>query len=300
MTNQTSISTRAWAELGLLALFWGGTFLTVKIALDEIGYFTVVLHRVGWAAIILWAIVLLSGKTIPRSPKIWFAFLVMGALNNAIPFTLQAWAQLYIETGLTAIFNAATAIFGVLFAALILADERLSSRKLIGVVLGFCGVCVAIGLNAFLSFDLRSWGQIAVLLSTVSYACAAVWARVRLKGLDPVMAATGMLTGSTLIMIAVVLATEGIPSLALQPSTWAAIGYYAIFSTVFAYLLYYRVLAMAGAGNLMLVTLLVPPIAIVLGTIALGESLPLRAYGGFGILTLGLLIIDGRILRLLR
>ncbi len=300
MTTQVSISPRAWAELGLLALFWGGTFLTVKIAQAEVPYLTIVLHRVGWAALLLWGVVLVRRVEIPRNPMIWFAFFVMGALNNVIPFSLQSWSQLHIESGLTAILNSITAVFGVLFAAILLADERLTMRKFIGVALGFLGVSMAIGLSALANLDLRSMAQIAVLASGISYAFAAIWARTQLKGLNPVMAATGMLTGSTLTMIPIVLFFEGAPSFALSMGTWAAIGYYTVFATFFAYLLYYRVLAMAGAGNLMLVTLLVPPIAIILGSVFLGEALPLRAYGGFLVLALGLLIIDGRILRLLR
>jgi len=300
MTTQVSISPRAWAELGLLALFWGGTFLTVKIAQAEVPYLTIVLHRVGWAALLLWGVVLVRRLEVPRNPMIWFAFFVMGALNNVIPFSLQSWSQLHIESGLTAILNSITAVFGVLFAAILLADERLTMRKFIGVALGFLGVSMAIGLSALANLDLRSMAQIAVLASGISYAFAAIWARTQLKGLNPVVAATGMLTGSTVIMIPIVLFYEGTPSFSLSINTWAAIGYYTVFATFFAYLLYYRVLAMAGAGNLMLVTLLVPPIAIILGAVFLGEALPLRAYGGFLVLALGLLIIDGRILRLLR
>lgn len=300
MTTQTNISLRAWIELLLLGTFWGGTFLTMRIALDEIDFFTAVLHRVGWATLILWAVVLIWHIPRPETRRIWAALIVMGALNNVIPFSLQAWAQLYIESGLTAIYNSATAVVGVLLAALFFVDEKLTTRKITGIAIGFLGTCVVIGVDALRNFDLRSMAQLAVILSTVSYAFAAVWARHNLKGLHPVMAATGMLTGSTLIMLPLTLTIEGVPSLALAPITWASIAYYALFATVFAYLLYYRVLAMAGAGNLMLVTLLVPPFAIVLGTIFLDETLPQRAYGGFALLAVGLLIIDGRILRLFR
>ncbi|MFY0691101.1 MAG: DMT family transporter [Paracoccaceae bacterium] len=300
MTNQKSLSRRAWAELMLLSLIWGASFVSIKIALDEVPVFTSVAHRVFWAALVLWAYVLLRGIAIPRSPRIWGAFLVMGLLNNAIPFSLMAWGQLYIESGLTSILNAATAIFGVLVAALIFSDERLTPNRLAGVLLGFLGVATAIGLDNFAQIDLRSAAQIAVLGGTVSYAFAGAWARVTLSDLPPQIAAAGMLSASSLIMIPLAFAIDGAPAFDLSARTISAIGYYAVIATAGAYLLYYRVLAMAGSGNLMLCTLMVAPVTIILGALLLGEALDPRAYLGFGLLALGLVILDGRILRILR
>lgn len=288
------VSPRAWAELGLLALIWGASFLSVRIALDEIAPLTSVLHRVFWAMLVLWAVVIALRLPVPREPRIWGAFLVMGLLNNVIPFSLMAWGQLHIASGLTAIFNAATAIFAVLAAALLLSDERLTARKAVGVALGFAGVSVAIGLDALRTFDLRSLAQLAVVGGTVSYALAAVWARRTMAGLRPQVAAAGMLTGATVLMIPLVLWAEGTPTPALQPDTLLAIAYYAGIATALAYLFYYRVLAMAGAGNLSLVTLLVAPVAIVLGALVRGETLSPNAYGGFLLLALGLIVLDGR------
>lgn len=297
MTAQTSLSTRAWVELILLGLIWGGSFLAIRTALDEIGPLTSVLHRTGWAMVVLWGFVALKRLPIPRSPRIWGAFLVMGVLNNVIPFSLMAWGQLYIPTGLTSIFNAATAIFGIVVAALVFADEKLTARKVMGVGLGFSGVCMAIGVDALRQFDTTSLAQLAIVAGTLSYAFASAWARKMLGGIPPVIAAAGMLSGSTLCMIPLVLVIEGVPSLALAASTWMAIAYYAIIATALAYLLYYRVLGMAGSGNLLLVTLIIPPVAITLGALVRHETLHPGEYLGFGLLALGLSIIDGRLWR---
>jgi drug/metabolite transporter (DMT)-like permease len=232
---------------------------------------------------------------VPRDARVWGAFLVMGLLNNVIPFGLMAWGQLHIETGLTSILNATTAIFGVIVAALVFADERLTIRKAIGVGMGFAGVATAIGLEAFASFDLRSTAQLAVLAGTFSYALAGSWARARLGHLPPVVAAAGMLTGSTVILLPAALLLDGPVSFDLHGPTWAAIAYYSLIATAGAYLLYYRVLAVAGSGNLMLVTLLIPPVAIILGAVVLGEELHPRAYAGFALLALGLLVLNGTI-----
>jgi drug/metabolite transporter (DMT)-like permease len=282
----------------LLAAIWGASFLSIRIALDEVGPLTAVAHRVGWAALALWVVVWLMRLPVPRDPKIWLGFLGMGVLNNVIPFALMSWGQLHIETGLTSILNAATAIFGVIMAALFFADERITARKAIGVGLGFAGVAMAIGLENLRSFDLRSLAQLAVIGGTISYALASVWARKRLAGQPPQVAAAGMVTGSTLIMLPLAWMVEGPLTLNLQTDTMVAIGYYALIGTALAYLLYYRVLAMAGSGNLMLVTLLIPPFAIVLGGLVLHETLRASAYGGFALLALGLLVLDGRIWRL--
>ncbi|MGR3490439.1 MAG: DMT family transporter [Shimia sp.] len=277
----------------MLSLIWGCTFLAVKIALGELGPFTIVAHRVGWAALVLTAVVYATGRRLPFSSSILIGFLGMGVLNNIIPFTLQAWAQQSIESGLAAILNAGTAIWGVLIAALFLADERLTTRKIIGVSIGFAGVATAIGLGELLAFDPRSLAQWAMILSTISYAFAGVWARKRLGGLDPVVQAAGMLTASTLIMVPVAIAMEGRISFTLAPQTIGALAFLSLACTAGAYLLYYRVLAMAGSANLMLCTLLIAPIAIVLGAVVLGEGLPLRAFAGFALLGAGLLILNG-------
>ncbi len=294
---QKTISARAWFELMILSLIWGASFLSIRIALNEVGPLTAVAHRTFWAMLILWIYVLVRRVELPGELRIWAAFLVMGLLNNVIPFSLMAWGQLHIETGLTSILNAATAIFGVIAAAIFFTDERLTARRAMGVSIGFFGVCTAIGLGAFKDFDIRSLGQLAVIGGTISYALAGVWARKILRHLPPQVAATGMLTGATLVTLPTAMLIEGPIALDLQLRTWAAIGYYAVVATTIAYLLYYRVLAMAGSGNLMLCTLLVAPVAIILGAIMLGEDLPLRAYAGFVLLALGLLILDGRLFK---
>ncbi len=291
--TQQSLSPRAWAELLLLGLIWGGSFLAIRVALDEVPVLTTVFHRVFWAMLALWVAIAAMRLPVPRDPRIWVAFLVMGLLNNVISFGLMAWGQLHIETGLTSILNAATAVFGVIVASLVFADERLTPRRALGVSLGFLGVATAIGLGDLAEFDPRSLAQLAVLGGTLSYACAAAWARVSLGGLPPQVAAAGMLTGSTLILAPVTIYVDGMPALAMPPATWVAIAYYALVATAGAYLLYYRVLGMAGSGNLTLVTLVIPPVAIMLGAMVRGETLRPEAFAGFALLALGLLVLNG-------
>ena len=294
MAEQKQISVRAWVELAVLSTIWGASFLSVRVALDEIPPLSSVAWRVAPAAALVWLYILVRGFALPSSPATWAALLVMGALNNAIPFTLMAWGQLHIESGLTSILNAATAIFGALAAAAAFADERITLRKGIGVGLGFIGVATAIGLDNLTRFDPRSLAQLAVIGGACSYALAGVWARKMLGGLSAQVATAGMLSGASVVMIPAALWIDGLqmPGHAL---TWAAIGYYAIPGTAVAYLLYYSVLTRAGAGNVMLCTLMVAPVAIVLGALFLGETIAPRAYAGFGLLAVGLVVLDGRL-----
>ncbi|WP_149755850.1 DMT family transporter [Roseivivax sediminis] len=297
MTQATDIPPRAWSLLVALALIWGASFLAIRTALDEIAPLASVLYRTGPAALALWLWVAVRRLPVTRDPRLWVAFLGMGILNNAIPFSLMAWGQLHIPTGLTSILNAATAIWGVLVAALVFSDERLSPRKAAGTLIGFAGVATAIGWRALVALDVTSLAQLAVLGGTLSYAVAGAWGRRFLRGLTPEVAAAGMLTAATLVMLPVTLAVEGMPPAHLGLRTLAAIGYYALVATSCAYLLYYRILALTGSGTLLLVTLMIPPVAITLGALVRGETLSSSAFGGFALLALGLALIDGRLLR---
>ncbi|WP_299419849.1 DMT family transporter [uncultured Shimia sp.] len=300
MSTQKSLTPRVWAELFLLAVLWGAVFFANRIALDEIGPLTLVAHRTLWAALLLWLVIFATRTILPRSPRLWGAFLIMGLLNNLIPFGLLNFAQLTIESGLVSIFNAATAFWGVLLAALFLPDERLTLAKTLGIGLGVLGVATAIGLSHLTGLDPRSFAQIAALMATLSYGFAGVWARKHLAGCSPLAASAGMLTCTTLLALPLAHVTEAPFTLSLSAPTWAAIAYAAILGTAAAYLLYYRVLTAAGSGNLLVVTLLIPPVAILLGTVFLNESLPPRAYTGFALLTLGLIVLDGRLIARLR
>ena len=298
--KQQQMNSRAWAEMLLLGIIWGCVFLAVALALREIPVLTLVVIRVGFAAIVLWAYVLYRGLTIPKSFRVWLALLVMGILNNALPFTLLNFGQTQIESGLTSILNAATVVFATLISALFLKDERLTPRKILGVISGMTGVIIVIGVDSLLTFDLKSLGQIACIGATISYAFAGVWARKRLVGVSPAVSSAGMLTGSTLVMIPLVLWYDGWTDWSFTMQTWVSLFYIVIVATVVAYLLYFRVMASAGASNTLLVTLVVPPVAVILGAVVLSEELPLRSYIGFALIALALAIIDGRLWKLAR
>ena len=300
MSPQKTISPLAWLLLIALGAIWGGIFPAAKLLLEEVGPVTIVAQRTFWAALALWGIALLRGATVPRSLSVWVGFAGMGLINNVIPFSLIFWAQQHIEAGLAAILNGSTAIFGVLVAAIFLPDERLTPRKIVGVVLGFIGVATVIGLEHLEEFNLRSAAQLMLLGATLSYAFAGVWARKMLAGVAPDVSAAGMLTFAALVTIPGAWALGEPFSLAYSTPTLLLLAYVALAGTALAFLLYYRVLALAGSSNLLLVTLLVAPFAILISTLLLGERLTPNALAGFGIIALGLAVIDGRLVKLIR
>jgi len=279
----------------LLAAVWGGSFFFGEVALREVPPLTLTLHRVIWAVPILVLIVLFKGISVPRSPRIWGAYLVMGALNNAIPFSLLFWGQTQIESGLVSILNGTTAMFAAVVAGLLLPDEALTAKKVIGAGLGIAGVAFIMGPSALTNFNLSNLAQLAILGATLSYAFAGVWGKTALAGQLPLMNALGMLIGSTVLMIPIVLVFDGRPNLALSLGVWGALIGMAVLSTALAYFLYFAILVRAGAANLLLVTLLIPPVAIGLGAVFLDERIGIEAWIGFVIIGLGFAVTDGRL-----
>lgn len=287
---------REWTLLLGLSILWGGSFFFVGVAVQELPPLTIVALRVGLAAVGLWVIALVLGLTPPRAPRVWLAFLCMGTINNVIPFSLIVWGQTQIASGLASILNATTPLFTVVVATCLLSDERATPLKLVGVITGFCGVVVMIGLPG--SAQPTPWlPQLAILAAALSYAFGGVYGRrFKTLGVHPILTAAGQVTASGLIMLPLAFWLEGAGALAAAgPGTWGAILGLTLFSTSLAYIIYFRLLATAGATNLLLVTLLVPASAILLGVLFLNEALSVTQFAGLGLIALGLSAIDGRL-----
>lgn len=281
----------------LLSVLWGGSFFLIAISVTGLPVLSVVAIRLGVAAIVLWLIVLATGRKLPRAPGIWAAFLVMGILNNAIPFGLIVWGQTSIPSGLASILNATTPLWTVIVSGLLLSDEGFSARKLAGVVLGLGGVAVMIGLDTLAGLGHAIWAQLAILGAALSYAFANVFGRrFRSMGLDPVVTAAGMVTGSSALLVPLALSVDGWPGAEVPGQVWLAAIVLGVVSTGLAYVLYFRVLARAGATNISLVTFLVPVSAVLLGWLFLAETLGSAHLLGVALIALGLVLIDGRLL----
>ena len=290
-----------WLMLVTLSLVWGGSFFFNGVAVAELPVLTIVLGRVGFAAMALFVFMKWAGLAMPVGRQIWQAFFWMGFLNNVIPFGLIVWAQGYVTSGYASIINATTPLFAVLVAHFATDDEALTLPKLTGVLLGFTGVALLVGPDAFAGMSFYLGAQLALLMAALSYGVAVSFGRrFRRLGVSPIATATGQITASTILLIPIVALVDRPWSLPMPGGgvVLSVIGL-ALLSTAFAYFLYFRILETAGATNLSLVTLLVPVSAIALGVFFLDEILLIRHLIGMMVIGLGLLAIDGRILRLL-
>ena len=291
-----SMKPNEWGLLIILSLFWGGSFFFVEIALRDFEPFTLVFLRIAIAASILVGAVYLSGKRLPRSFKTWLGYLILGLLNNAIPFSLIVWGQTRIESGVASILNATTPIFTVLLAHALTSDERLTAPKLMGVAVGFIGVYLMMKPELTHGFSWRGLGQAAVLGAAVSYSFAGIFGK-RFRNIPAVVNAAGMLLCAGIIMLPLAIFIDAPWSVRPSFEALSAVLAIAVISTAAAYLLYFHLLAAAGATNVLLVTFLIPISALLLGIGVLDEAVKAFEYAGMGCIFLGLIIIDGRALK---
>ena len=291
------MSINEWLILLVLSFIWGGSFYFIEIAVTELTPLVLVFLRVSIAAVALWIFILIKGLAVPKRGSHWLAFFIMGLLNNVIPFTLIAWGQIYIASGLASIFNATTPLFVVIVAGVFLADERPNGLKIMGVIIGFAGVVIMVGSSAIQGLSSNVLAQLAILAAALSYSFAAVYGRrFTTMNLHPIVVAAGQVSVSASILF-VVLIFMGPPVDTLMPSAQAlsAVFALAILCTAVAYTLAFKLLASAGATNLSLVTFLIPVTAILLGFLLLDESLELEHFVGMLMIAIGLSAIDGRI-----
>lgn len=292
------MNAKNWALLCLLSLIWAGAFLFAKVAVSEIPPLTLAFLRVALAAAVLHIALYMTGHRFNWSLGAMTPFLIMGLLNNAIPFSLLFWGQTQIAAGLAAILNATTPIFAFLIAGVWQKQEAIAMHRFLGVFAGFSGVALILS-SGFSGLE-RSpvWAQIACLGAALSYGLAAAYAK-RFKGTPPIVSATGQLTGSSILLLvpAIVFAGSWSP-ITTSAVAWANVIALGVIATAAAYLIYFRLLAQAGATNAALVTLLIPANTVLFGYLLLGEKLVAVQIAGFTCLLLGLLLLDGRVLRL--
>lgn len=290
-----SMAPATWGLLILLGFIWGGSFFFARVAVQHVPPMSLVLFRVALAAMALHLVFGRMPGFYQTLSSRWRELLVMGLINNAIPFTLIFAGQTKIGAGLASILNATTPLWAVLVAQVFTTDEKISTAKLIGCALGLAGMVLLIGPAALGIADSPLWAKLAVVGAAVSYGFAASFGK-RFRDISPRITATGQLTASSLIMLPLALVVDQPWTMAMPPApVIAAILALALISTAFAYLVFFRVLSIAGATSASLVTLLVPPAAILLGIVFLGETLTLMETMGLGLIALGLLSLDNRL-----
>lgn len=295
-----SMTVSEWGMLVALSVLWGGSFFFTSVALRDLPPFTLVLLRVGLAALILNLVMPFLGLRMPQDRGIWIAFFGMGFLNNVVPFSLIVWGQTHVASGLAAMLNATTPLATVVAAHFLTADERMTGNRLIGVLIGIIGVAVMVGPTMLAELGTDGLAQLAILGAAMSYALAAVFGRrFRRMNVPPLATAAGQVTASALMLLPIAFIVDRPWTLPMPgPAAFAAVLGIAALSTALAYVLYFRILATAGATNLLLVTFLIPVSAVALGSLVLGEQLDPRHYAGMALIGLGLGAVDGRVLTL--
>ena len=298
---RTVMNRADWGVLVTLAVIWGAAFLFIGVAVKHVQPLTYVWLRLTIAAAGMWVVLRWKGQGLGLPREAWRSILLLALLNNAVPFSLFGWGQTHIASGLASILNATTPIWGVVVAHFFTSDERMTPRKIAGVMLGVGGVALMIGPTLLSNLGSSALAQLACVAAALSYALAAVWARrFRKQGLSPISVTTGQLTAGALIMLPLMLLVDQPWTHPMPPiEAWGSIIALALVCSAFGYVLYFRLIDSSGATNALLVTLLVPPVAILLGALFLGEVLAVQDFLGLGLIALGLAAIDGRALTLL-
>jgi drug/metabolite transporter (DMT)-like permease len=296
-SSDNRIDARDWSLLGLLSILWGGSFFFNGVVLKELPPLTLVLLRVAIASVILLPLLWVYRIRLPKGAAAWAPYLAIGFLNNVLPFSLIVIGQTYIASGLASILNATTPLFTVVVMAAA-GEERLSARRIAGVVAGLIGVIILHGQGVGLETG-QGIGILLCLAAAFSYGLSALLARRKLSNSPPLATATFQMLASAAMMSVVTGIVERPWQLPMPGiATWLAVIGLSAFSTALAYIVFFQILRRSGATNVMLVTLLIPVTAILLGYLVLGERISPREIVGALVIGSALLMIDGRVLKL--
>ena len=288
------MNNRDWLLVISLGMLWGASFLFVEVLLDLINPFLIVYFRVSVASVILVIFLYLSRTKFILSYKTVYNLFIMAMLNNVVPFLLIAYGQQTTTGGLASILNANTSLITILLASIFIPYEKLTVNRLFGVLIGLLGIIIAVGYESFLTIYEGSFGKFLILLATVSYSFAGIWAKLKLSDVPPLISATGMLTFSTVILspFAAVYFYNDLINLNFHIIFYSVM--FALLCSVVAYFLYFKILEKTGAGNLLICTIIIPPASIILNSVVLGQVISKSELIGLIIITVGLLILDGR------
>ena len=288
------MSNRDWFLVFSLGILWGASFLFVEVLLDLIKPFLIVYFRVSIASVILVLYLYLSKTKFKVTNKIVYNLFIMALLNNVVPFLLIAYGQQTTTGGLASILNANTSLITILLASMFISYEKLTVNRILGVLIGLFGIIIAVGYESFLTIYDDSYGKFLILLATVSYSFAGIWAKLKLSDVPPLISATGMLTFSTVILspFAAIYFNDDLINLNFPIIFYSIM--FAVLCSVIAYFLYFKILEKTGAGNLLICTIIIPPASIILNSLILGQVISISELIGLMIIILGLIVLDGR------
>ena len=272
--------------LFLLATLWGGSYTFIKLGVATIPPVTLIAGRTTIAGLLLLLIMHWRGVPLPADAATWRRFAFQACLNSVVPWTLIAWAERSVDAGLATILNSTSPIFTFFLALAVAQQEAAGPRKLFGVAIGMAGICLIVGIQAFEGLGRELVAQLAIVAATICYAGAAVFSR-GFKGLDPKAPAAGSLICGAAVLVPVSIVTERPWTLAPSTTSLLALLGLAIFSTAFAFVIYFRLIHTLGPVGITAQAYLRVPIGVALGVLLLGEHLSPTAWAGLGCVVIG-------------
>ena len=294
------MSNKNWLLVITLGIIWGSSFLFVEILLNNINPWMIVFLRVSIASIILISFCVYKNINLNLKLNDYYNISVMSLLNNVIPFLLIVYGQKTTTGGLASIINSSTAFFSIILASILISEEKLNFSRIIGVIIGVVGVIITIGYDNLIELNEEGIGPYYILLATISYSFAGIWAKVKMKNIPSLLSATGMTSISAILLFPIVMIYHQEQFYLIDQMVLKNAMLYALSCSVFAYLIYFKILETTGAGNLLICTIIVPASALILNYIVLGEQILSKEIFGIIIISIGLIILDGRILNYLK
>ena len=294
------MSNKNWLLVITLGIIWGSSFLFVEILLNNINPWMIVFLRVSIASIILISFCVYKNINLNLKLNDYYNISVMSLLNNVIPFLLIVYGQKTTTGGLASIINSSTAFFSIILASILISEEKLNFSRIIGVIIGVVGVIITIGYDNLIELNEEGIGPYYILLATISYSFAGIWAKVKMKNISSLLSATGMTSISAILLFPIVIIYHQEQFYLIDQMVFKNAMLYALCCSVFAYLIYFKILETTGAGNLLICTIIVPASALILNYVVLGEQILSKEIFGIIIISIGLIILDGRILNYLK
>jgi len=294
------LSNKNWLLVITLGITWGSSFLFVEILLNNINPWMIVFLRVSIASIILISFCIYKNINLNLKLNDYYNISVMSLLNNVIPFLLIVYGQKTTTGGLASIINSSTAFFSIILASILISEEKLNFSRIIGVIIGVVGVIITIGYENLIELNEEGIGPYYILLATISYSFAGIWAKVKMKNISSLLSATGMTSISAILLFPIVIIYHQEQFYLIDQMVFKNAMLYALCCSVFAYLIYFKILETTGAGNLLICTIIVPASAFILNYVVLGEQILSKEIFGIIIISIGLIILDGRILNYLK
>lgn len=283
------MNTRQLSELLLLAAIWGGSFLFMRVAVPEFGPIALIAVRVAVAAVFLGGLLAIRGQLAALRSNVKH-MLIVGALNSALPFTLYAYATLSVTAGFAAVLNATAPLFGALVAYFWL-REALPLSRIIGLLVGFCGVLILVWSKISFKDGGSGWAVVAGLVAALSYGIVIHYTKRYMAKAEPLVVACGSQITATILLLP--LAIWKWPAVLPGTSSWLSVIALGMLCTGIAYILYFRLLNAVGASKTIAVTYLIPAFGILWGSLFLHEQLTTNMLTGGAVIMLGTALTTG-------